>query len=30
VPIEIPDIEKLMAQGHGLSETHSKLKEGIK
>jgi Xaa-Pro aminopeptidase len=28
VPIEIPDIEKLMAQGHGLSDAHSKLKIG--
>jgi Xaa-Pro aminopeptidase len=28
VPIEIPDIEKLMAQGHGLSEAHSRLKVG--
>jgi Xaa-Pro aminopeptidase len=28
VPIEIPDIEKLMAQGHGLSEAHSALKVG--
>jgi Xaa-Pro aminopeptidase len=25
VPIEVADIEKLMASGHGLSETHSKL-----
>jgi Xaa-Pro aminopeptidase len=30
VPIEIPDIEKLMAQGRGLSETHSRLKDSIK
>ena len=29
VPIEIPDIEKLMAQGHGLSDAHSRLKEGV-
>ena len=30
VPIEIPDIEKLMAQGHGLSEAHSRLKGAVK
>jgi Xaa-Pro aminopeptidase len=29
VPIEIPEIEKLMAQGHGLSEAHSRLKLGV-
>ena len=28
VPVEIADIEKLMARGHGLSETHSRLKSG--
>jgi Xaa-Pro aminopeptidase len=26
VPIEMADIEKLMAQGHGLSSAHSTLK----
>ncbi|HEV2448516.1 MAG TPA: aminopeptidase P N-terminal domain-containing protein [Candidatus Sulfopaludibacter sp.] len=30
VPIEIADIEKLMAAGHGLSETHGKLAAGVK
>jgi Xaa-Pro aminopeptidase len=30
VPIEIPDIEKLMAQGRGLSEAHSRLKGAVK
>jgi Xaa-Pro aminopeptidase len=30
VPIEIADIEKLMASGHGLSETHRKLASGVK
>jgi Xaa-Pro aminopeptidase len=30
VPIEIADIEKLMASGHGLSETHRKLAAAVK
>ena len=30
VPIEIADIEKLMAQGHGLSDAHSRLKEAVR
>ncbi len=29
VPIEIPDIEKLMAQKHGLSEAHARLKARV-
>ena len=30
VPVEIADIEKLMASGPGLSETHSKFAAGVK
>ena len=30
VPVEIADIEKLMASGHGLSKAHSTLKRSGK